>query len=445
MTLRWLLTPWLLPTRPLTGKALRTAQILSAVMAVAFTGMFIIALPARFAWLKQLGSQAQMAMWLNTALNLTHLEAVSDYFPVLALGIEIAVMLLYLLNAALLFWKRSHDWLALFTAAALPGFALHIIPTMLAWMALSPGNMLIGSIFKCIGLGLTFLFLYLFPSGYYVPRWIRLFLLGWFVWSLVWLAFPYSVFSFYDPYSISLPGFILLMAWWGVAIFSQIYRYYRVSTPLERQQTKIITLGATWTLIGYAIYIPLRQMMLLTGKPLAAMTVYEVIAPYLYLLLIGSIPVLITLSILRYKLWDIDIIIRRTLVYSVISGVLGLVYFGSIAFLENILAARQGKMLLMSGEPPAVIIVLTTLAIAALFNPLRKQVQSFIDRRFYRSKYDAEQALAEFAEAARSETDLQTLSNKLIAVVQETVQPKSVELWFAHRQVINQDKNQSRS
>lgn len=441
VSLHWLLTPWLIPARPLTGRGLRVAQMVSVLFAMAFTTMFVVALPARYAWLQHLGSQAQMVMWLNTALNFTHIEGVGDYIPRVGLGIEIAVMLLYVLNAGLLFWKRSHDWMALLSAAALPGFALHIIPTMLTWMDLSPTNMLIGSIFKCFGLGLAFLFLYLFPRGNYAPKWMRVFLWAWVVWSLVWLAYPNSVFSFYDPYTISLQGFVLLMAWWGLAIFSQIYRYYLISTPLERQQTKIITLGATWTLIGYSLYVPLRQAMLLTGKPIAATIVFDVISPYLYLLLIGSIPVLITLSILRYKLWDIDIIIRRTLVYSLISGVLGLIYFGSIALIESILASRQEKIVPLNGQPPTIVIILTTLAIVALFNPLRKRVQSFIDRRFYRSKYDAEQVLTEFAETARSETDLQVLSDQLIAVVQATMQPKSTELWFARKQEINKEEN----
>jgi hypothetical protein len=445
MSPRWFITPWLLPTRPLMGNQLRVAQLISVFLAMAFTAMFLIALPARFAWLEQLGSQAQTVMWLNTALHLDHIEGIGEVFPRLAIGFEIAVMLLYLLNSALLFWKRSHDWLALLTAAALPGFAVHIIPTMLTWMNLSPTHMLVGSIFKGFGIGLTFLFLYLFPSGSYTPKWIRLFLWAWLVWALIWLAYPNSIFSFYDPYSISLPGFFLLMAWWGVAIFSQIYRYYVVSTPLERQQTKIITLGATWTFIAYAIYVPLRQAMLLTDRPIAATIVFQVVAPYLYLLLIGSIPVLITLSILRYKLWDIDIIIRRTMAYSLISGVLGLLYFASIAFLENILTARQEKIVLESGQPPAVIVVLTTLAIASLFNPLRRRVQSFIDKRFYRSKYNSEQVLADFAEIARSETDLQTLSDTLIAVIQETMQPKTAELWFAFKQETKVDDNQIRS
>ena len=133
------------------------------------------------------------------------------------------------------------------------------------------------------------------------------------------------------------------------------------------------------------------------------------------------------------------------MVYSLLSGMLGLVYLGGIGLLQGILTTGQKMELSTNSQPPAILIIITTLAIAALFNPLRKRVQHFIDRRFYRSKYNAEQALAEFAETARSETDLQALSDKLIAVVQETVQPQSAGLWFARKQENVSEEFQSRS
>jgi hypothetical protein len=145
----------------------------------------------------------------------------------------------------------------------------------------------------------------------------------------------------------------------------------------------------------------------------------------------------LAIAITRYRLFDLDILIRRTLVYSLLSGLLGLVYFGGVALFQAILTADRGLLTAgeaVSGQPSAVVIVITTLAIAALFNPLRRRIQDFIDRRFYRRKYDAEKALAEFAAAARSEMDLQLLSSKLVDVVQQTVQPESARLWLARRQ-----------
>jgi O-antigen/teichoic acid export membrane protein len=137
------------------------------------------------------------------------------------------------------------------------------------------------------------------------------------------------------------------------------------------------------------------------------------------------------IAILRYRLFDIDVIIRRTLQYSLLTGLLSLIYFGGVALLQGILTADRGKLLANGDQPSsAVVIVVTTLVIAALFNPLRRWLQGFIDRRFYRSKYDAEKALAEFAAVARSGNDLAQLSERLTTTVQETLQPQQISLWL---------------
>ena len=131
----------------------------------------------------------------------------------------------------------------------------------------------------------------------------------------------------------------------------------------------------------------------------------------------------LSVAITRYRLFDIDIIIRRTLVYGLLSLLLGVVYLGGVTVLQNLFTSASGQSSTLS-------IVLSTLAIAALFIPLRRRIQDFIDRRFYRRKYDAEQALAAFASAARSETDLEQLSARLTRTVQETLQPEMMSLWL---------------
>lgn len=143
----------------------------------------------------------------------------------------------------------------------------------------------------------------------------------------------------------------------------------------------------------------------------------------LFVLSILAIPAAIAIAILRHRLYDIDLIIRRTLVYSLLTGVLSLVYFGGVALSQNFLSGNRGQL-------PPFVIVLTTLAIATLFNPLRRRLQETIDRHFYRQKYDAEKALGEFAKSARSSTNLLELSSKLVDVVCETLQPDSVNLWL---------------
>jgi hypothetical protein len=142
----------------------------------------------------------------------------------------------------------------------------------------------------------------------------------------------------------------------------------------------------------------------------------------------------LAVAILRYRLFAIDVLIRRTLAYTLLTGLLSLVYFGGVALLQGILTAGRGPQTAgdstFNDQPSAVIIVLTTLAIAALFSPLRNRIQDFIDRRFYRQKYNAEKALAEFADSARSVTDLEPLTAGMVKVARETLQPESVTVWL---------------
>jgi hypothetical protein len=128
---------------------------------------------------------------------------------------------------------------------------------------------------------------------------------------------------------------------------------------------------------------------------------------------------------MRYRLYEIDLLINRTLVYGALTATLALVYFGGIATTEAIFRALTGQE-----QQPQLAIVVSTLVISALFNPLRRRIQSFIDRRFYRSKYDARKTLEAFSAKLRDETDLDALSDDLVGVVRVTMQPAHVSLWL---------------
>ena len=140
-------------------------------------------------------------------------------------------------------------------------------------------------------------------------------------------------------------------------------------------------------------------------------------------LVIPSIPIATGIAILRYRLYDIDRIINRTLVYGSLTATLVALYFGGVVVLQRV-------FVLLTGQQSTLAVVASTLLIAALFTPLRRRIQGFIDRRFYRRKYDARKTLEAFSATLRDETDLDALNNNLVGVVRETMQPAHVSLWL---------------
>jgi hypothetical protein len=143
------------------------------------------------------------------------------------------------------------------------------------------------------------------------------------------------------------------------------------------------------------------------------------------LLSYAGVPIAVGFAVLKYRLYDIDVVINRTLVYGSLTAALALVYFGGVATTQAIFHALTGQE-----QQPQLAIVVSTLVIAALFNPLRRRIQSFIDRRFYRRKYDAIKTLEAFSAKLRDETDLDALRDDLVGVVRETMQPAHVSLWL---------------
>jgi hypothetical protein len=267
-----------------------------------------------------------------------------------------------------------------------------------------------------------FFVFYLFPDGRFVPHWTRWLTLFWLVANLPNLLFGLDIFQ--TPQGL----------WIGIglafsAIGSQVYRYGWRSRPIQRQQTKWVVAVLAVLFLLLVVLAP-RTFKSPLESALGSELVWALVGGAYFRLSFLAFPITMTLAILRYRLWDIDVIIRRTVQYTLFTGLLALVYFGGVALLQAIVGR-------LGGQSSPVIIVLTTLAIAALFNPLRRRVQDFIDRRFYRQKYNTEQALAEFAAAARRETDLEQLSAHLMGTVRETLRPEQVNLWIQSLQRVD--------
>jgi hypothetical protein len=196
------------------------------------------------------------------------------------------------------------------------------------------------------------------------------------------------------------------LACFVAAILSLIVRFYR-SRGDERLQLKWFVYATTLGFLAVG----------LSGEGIIGELAWT-LAPL-------SLPVSAGIAILRYRLYDIDLIINRTLVYGSMTAMLALIYFGGVAATQAIFRTFTGQE-----EQPQIAVVVSTLVIAALFNPLRHRIQSFIDRRFYRRKYDARKTLEAFSAKLRDETDLDALNDDLVGVVRETMQPAHVSLWL---------------
>ena len=337
--------------------------------------------------------------------------------PPLLFTISLVCLLCFWGMASLLAWRKSDTWIGLMIiyilAGTAPGF------TFLASNAVESGYSLL-AFYQKISATLIwptfFVLLYLFPDGRFVPRWTRFLApLPYIEFILVWWI---------DPKSF----FVTLLQWTAImfaagGIASQVYRYRRTSNPSQRQQTKwvVFALGV----LVVSLFINLATISLDPTITIGTVKrfLFDLYGNYVFGVIMATlIPLSMGISILRYRLWDIDLIIRRTLLYTLLSGSLGVVYFGSVIVLRQVSG-------IFTGESSAALVI-STLLIAALFTPLRRGLQTAIDRRFYRQKYDLAQSLERFSTVARNEVELAALSESLASVVTTALQPQSFSLWI---------------
>jgi hypothetical protein len=249
----------------------------------------------------------------------------------------------------------------------------------------------------------------------------------------------YGRLTTYHFFGVSrLLGMTLLSTSILAALFSVILRL-RHARGNDRQQIKwflfaavpLTVLGSLGTLNIMVAYFTTDFMF----NPVYMLYSLGLLVPVLYVQVLALllVPVCTYIAILRYNLYDIEVVINRTLVYGSLTATLVGLYFVGIVVLQSV-------FVLLTGQRSTLAVVASTLLIAALFNPLRRRIQSFIDRRFYRSKYDARKTLEAFSAQLRNETDLEALSDDLVGVVRETMQPAHVSLWLRPETVGQRDR-----
>jgi hypothetical protein len=197
-----------------------------------------------------------------------------------------------------------------------------------------------------------------------------------------------------------------------------LFARLRRSSGVERQQIKWFAYAAALLALFLVVANAARALL---GD--ISGTTLEALVFVVFVVVISCIPISMGVAIMRYRLYDIDLIINRTLVYAALSAVLILVYLACVVLLQQLFRA-------LSGETSQLAIVASTLAIAALFNPLRRRIQDVVDRRFYRARYDARETLARFSVALRDEVELDALRLRLVGAVEETLRPEHVALWL---------------
>ncbi len=220
-----------------------------------------------------------------------------------------------------------------------------------------------------------------------------------------------------------MTGAIALLPVCILASAASLVWRYRHSSGEVRQQIKWVAFAASF--VGLAYGITLVSGSLFAPEALASerAPLWMDLLQNTVLISYAGIPIAVGVAVLRYRLYDIDILINRTLVYFTVTATLALIYFGCVVVL-------QYAFRVLTGQETQLVIVASTLAIAAMFGPLRRRVQAFVDRRFFRKKYDAERVLAAFSATLREGTDLGRLDEDLISAVMETVQPEHATLWL---------------
>jgi hypothetical protein len=379
---------------------------------------FVILLPGLYTQLSTICAGSRCALVQPnpaSAHTLTALGLSVQGYAVLTTGIIALVSLICFTAAGIIFWRRSDDWMALLIALA--HVAVGAVLIYYAGETRSSGPRLLAFISAELAVGIELLSGFLFPTGRFILAGTRWVVVGWLVAGVaLTAAFPtIGISAFTVQTALTLVAFALL-AW------SLLAGYRRLRSPVQRAQIRWVAFGGVVAIgIELALFTPTLLVPAL-GHP---GSLYWLASAPISALPLAFYAVCVGVAILRYHLYDIDILINRTLVYGSLTALLALVYAVGVTVLQLVATALTGQ----PGSQP-IVIVASTLIIAALFQPLRRHLQVIIDRRFFRRKYDAARTLESFSASLRSEMDLADLGAQLVAIVEETMQPTQVALWL---------------
>ena len=342
----------------------------------------------------------------------------------------------FMVTGAVIFLRKSRDWMTGLVSITLITLGATVFAPLEVLAASNPGWI---PAVRTLGIpepnsplfgrsiaGLAFLlFLYLFPDGRFVPSWAKGLAAAVVVHVLLWVLLPNSFLAVDRWPQPLLLGWILLIPASG--LFAQFYRYLTEASPSQRRQTRlvVIALGVVAAVPSLLIIVTPELGEGLPGLALVTPRVealYELILLLLLALALLTLPLSIAVSVLRYRLWDIDLLVNRALVYGSLTATLGAAYVATVVLLQQVFSPVTQRS--------TIAVAISTLAFAALFRPARDRFQGIIDRRFNRRKYNAEQTIVAFSSRLREEVNLDSLADDLLNVVDETMEPSHVSLWL---------------
>lgn len=395
------------------------ARWLVLLVSLATLALFCLAVPAR---LHELAVRCLPASCAPGQVSVSATVAdVPAHYELALVGGEVVFALLYLLVASVIFWRRPRHPMALFVAGMLALWGLTFPPTLAALAQSDARWFAPVAAARFAGAAAITLFFYLFPDGHVRPRGARALAVLWVGAQIPHYFQPGTRLDFqtWSPAALAVvsAGFL------GVMVALQVTRYRRSSNALERRQAKWVVFGIVCALLGYAALLAVAALAPDAVAPgrvgFVALSLGEEAA-------VALIPVCIGVAILRAHLYDIDLLLNRALVYGTLSILLTTVYFGVVVALQAV--ARRVSGVAQQDDP--VVIVLSTLVIAAIFQPLRGRLQRTVDRRFFRTRYDSAHMLAEVARMIHTEVDLDALMTRLEEVVGRAFEPEHVSLWL---------------
>lgn len=403
----------------LSGWRLRLAWTTTLSLAAVSLAVFLATIPARFHQLQSLATEQNV--------DPARLGLSDSFLGWYVVALDVAVVATCCALGAVLLARRPDERMALFVALMLVLYSIFVVRPADALVELPPLLALASNVVRALAQVCLLFFTYIFPDGRPIPRWTSWLGITWAGLTLVWLLFPSTPFNpihLGNPPRMALPTLLVFLAWLSTGVGAQVYRYVRVSSWQQRQQTKGVVLAAAGALVGFVIFQIPGSLLPALQQPGVPRLVYVLVGvPVLYTAAL-LIPVAIGLAILHHHLFDIDVVVHRTLVYSALTVILGATYFVSVVGFQGVI----GTLTHQAEQPLAVAI--STLLTAVLFLPLRRRIQQAIDRRFYRRRYAAAKTLAAFGATVRSEVDLTALCDRLLGVVDETMRPTQVSLWL---------------